>query len=563
MTLKDEEIKKILLREDYITENDLLEAEKYIESYKTSLTDYLLTKNILNKEILGQAMAEHYNVSYLNLSTEEVDGNILSLIPEIVARKKGIVAFNRKDGVIQIGMYNPLDIATKHLVEKRVGEEVQIFYITENDLNEALRFYRADIKEEFENIQKILKDASLAKEEYDENIVKMVDLILAYGEENKASDIHIEPYLKKVLVRFRIDGVLHDVLEVPKKFSDIILSRIKVMAKLRTDEHLKAQDGKLRFKLDGEDIDGRVSIVPVPEGENIVIRLLSSQGQSLTLADLGFSQGDLEKVNEAIKSPHGMILVTGPTGSGKTTTLYTVMKILNRREIHVSTIEDPIEYSIEGITQIQVNTKTGLTFAKGLRSIVRQDPDIIMVGEIRDEETADIAVNSALTGHLVLSTLHTNNAPDTLSRLLDMNIEAFLISSTVEIIIAQRLVRHICTNCRFSQTITEEDLSLIESDEGIKKTFQEKGGKNLKKLRFYKSKGCKICAHTGYSGRIGVFEVLEISEKIRRLILEKASSDKILEEAKKEGMSTMFEDGVDKVLNGITTLEEVIRVSKS
>ncbi|HMB65950.1 MAG TPA: ATPase, T2SS/T4P/T4SS family [Patescibacteria group bacterium] len=563
MTPKDEEIKNILIQESYVTEEDLAEAEEYIRSYNTSLTDYLLSEEILNKTMLGQAMAEHYNVPHLDLEKEEVDEEVFYLIPETVARDKQVIAFNRNDGVVQIGMHNPEDIATKYLVEKRIGEEVQIFYITENDLNEALRLYRTEIKEEFQEIQKKLQDKGVAKEEYDKNIVRMVDLILEYGQQNKASDIHIEPYFNKALIRLRIDGVLHDVLEIPKELFGFVLSRIKVMAKLRTDEHLKAQDGKLRFQVEGEKIDARVSIVPVPEGENIVIRLLSSRGRRLTLTDLGLADSDLDKVKKGIKSPHGMVLVTGPTGSGKTTTLYAVMKLLNRREVHISTIEDPIEYSIQGITQIQVNTKTGLTFAKGLRSIVRQDPDIIMVGEIRDEETADIAVNSALTGHLVLSTLHTNNAPDTLSRLLDMGIESFLISSTVNIVIAQRLVRKLCVNCRYSQKVKKEDLDLIKNDPKIKKIFQEKGNKDLEKLRFYKSKGCKVCSHTGYSGRVGVFEVLEMSEKVKKLILEGASSDQIAEAARKEGMKTMFQDGVDKVLNGVTTLEEVIRVSKS
>ncbi len=385
-------------------------------------------------------------------------------------------------------------------------------------------------------------------------------MLLQYGYENKASDIHIEPYEDKILVRFRVDGVLHDVLSIDKKMHDLILTRIKILSRMRTDEHRSAQDGKIRHRMGKEKVDIRVSIIPITEGEKVVMRLLSSKNRQFNLIDLGFSDSDFKKVKKAVKNPHGMILATGPTGSGKTTTLYAILKILNKRTVNIATIEDPVEYDMEGVNQIQVNEKTDLTFAKGLRSIVRQDPDIIMVGEIRDEETAGIAVNSALTGHLVLSTLHTNDAATTLPRLLDMDIEPFLVASTVNIIVAQRLVRKICQTCRGSYTLTLKELKLIEGIKEIKEAYKDKGYKNVKKLNFYKGAGCKVCGNTGYHGRIGIYEVLEMNEDIKDSILRRASSDEITKLAKKNGMKTMLEEGVEKILNGETTIEEVFRV---
>jgi type II secretory ATPase GspE/PulE/Tfp pilus assembly ATPase PilB-like protein len=331
---------------------------------------------------------------------------------------------------------------------------------------------------------------------------------------------------------------------------------------MRTDEHQKAQDGKFRFNVGSETIDIRVSIVPVTQGENVVMRLLSSSNRRFGLADLGLNDNNLEILRKAMKNPHGMILVTGPTGSGKTTTLYAIINILNKRNIHIATIEDPVEYDIESVTQIQVNSKTNLTFAKGLRALVRQDPDIIMVGEIRDEETADIAVNSAMTGHLVLSTLHTNDAATAIPRFLDMGVEPFLIASTVNIVIAQRLVREICPKCRISYQPTHEESLMVEGNPGAKAIFKAKAGKDFSKLRLYKGAGCKICGQTGYSGRIGIFEILEMTEDIKKLVVSRASSDDIMSVAiKKNKMTTMLEDGIEKVLAGETTMEEVLRVT--
>ncbi|MCX6796620.1 MAG: GspE/PulE family protein, partial [Candidatus Falkowbacteria bacterium] len=349
--------------------------------------------------------------------------------------------------------------------------------------------------------------------------------------------------------------------EIPQNLSEFIIARIKILAKMRTDEHRSAQDGKLSFKSGENKIDVRVSIVPVTQGENLVLRILSDKNKRFTLDDLGMRESDLQKVNKAIRNPHGMILVTGPTGSGKTTTLYAVLKILNKREVHISTIEDPVEYDIEGISQIQVDLKTNLTFAKGLRAIIRQDPDVIMIGEIRDEETAGIAVNSALTGHLVLSTLHTNDSATALPRLLDMSMEPFLIASTVNVVIGQRLVRKICEKCCSTRPITDEEKRIMKSDPKLLDFIQAQGHKDLDKITFFRGEGCKVCGNTGYHGRIGIFEVLELNDDISSLIIKRAASSEIMALARKNGMTTMLEDGFLKVFKGVTSFSEVFRVT--
>ena len=459
-------------------------------------------------------------------------------------------------------MLDPNDLKIKHSIEKRAGKPVQAFFTTNNDFINVLDKYKANIKVAFNKILKQIEDQELSQEERDEQIVRIVDMMLLYGYQNKASDIHIEPYANKVLARFRIDGVMHDVLDMPRDLSELILTRIKIMARMRTDQHRAAMDGKLKFESRGEKVDVRVSIVPVTGGENVVMRILSGKSRQFGLTELGMSDNDLKKVNRTIKNPHGMIVVTGPTGSGKTTTVYAVMKILNTRDVHISSIEDPVEYGIEGISQIQVNTKTDLTFAKGLKAIVRQDPDIIMIGEVRDEETADIAVNSAMTGHLVLTTLHANDAATTLPRFLDMSVEPYLLASTINVIIAQRLVRKICFKCRMSYEVTSDVKELIKNNPSVESFLKKIKGEKLDNIYLYKGAGCEICHKTGFLGRVGIFEVLEMDENIKDLVMDRANSDDITEIARKAGMLTLLEDGLEKVINGVTTLEEVIRVTK-
>jgi type IV pilus assembly protein PilB len=386
----------------------------------------------------------------------------------------------------------------------------------------------------------------------------MVDLILNYGYENRASDIHIEPYREKTLIRYRIDGVLHDFLTLPKIIHDFLISRIKILSKLRTDIHEAAQDGHFSFGAADEKIDVRVSVVPIEEGEKVVLRILSEKSRKFELKDLGLEVEEIDIIKENIQKSWGMILISGPTGCGKTTTLYALLKILNTREINICTIEDPIEYDIEGINQIQVNIKTGLNFSKGLRAIMRQDPNVIMVGEIRDEETAKLATNAAMTGHLVLSTFHATDISTTLPRLLEMGIDAFLVTTTLNLIIAQRLVRKICPKCIESYELPFSKVVNLLGEEAASKLPKTK----KEQVRLFQGRGCSLCQNTGYLGRTGIFEILEIKESIKELIMRKVNADQIKAEAKKLGIKTMIEDGLRKMEKGITTLEEVLRATK-
>lgn len=386
------------------------------------------------------------------------------------------------------------------------------------------------------------------------SIINLLDCLVEKAQISRASDIHIDPGTHNVRVRLRIDGVLHDTYQFPKSIHSEIISRIKILARLRTDEHQATQDGRFRYTISGTEdfIDIRVSIAPTYHGENAVLRLLSDKAEKFTLEDMGFSEGDKKKIEQAMKKSSGMILATGPTGSGKTTTLYTLIKMLNRPEVSIITIEDPIEYAMEGVEQIQVNPRTGLTFADGLRSILRQDPNIIMVGEIRDAETANIAVNTALTGHLLLSTLHTNDAATTLPRLLDMGIEEYLVASTVSIAIGQRLVRRICEHCK-------EELKLTDA---MKESLTNTAIGDLVKnnVALYKGAGCEKCGESGYSGRISINEIIVANEPLREAIIRKASASEIKKIAIENGMTTMLEDGLQKVKDGKTTIEEILRV---
>lgn len=404
------------------------------------------------------------------------------------------------------------------------------------------------------SLSKSAIEEELSRPTSEVSIIKLVDALITNAYEARASDIHLDPDEDKLNVRFRVDGVLHNVFTLPKEIQSEIITRIKVLSGLRTDEHQVAQDGRIKFSLVKEKInfDIRISLLPSYYEENAVLRLLAEQGQGFTLKTLGLSQRDLSLVKRAVSRPYGMILVTGPTGSGKTTTLYTMLKLLNKPEVSIITIEDPIEYSLKGVTQIQVNHQTGLDFSNGLRSILRQDPNMIMVGEIRDQETAGIAVNAALTGHLLLSTLHTNDASTTLPRLLDMKIESFLIASTVNIAIGQRLVRKICEKCKSKKILSGTELASLKESlpENIK--FAPK--------TVYEGKGCDVCNNSGYLGRIGIYEVLEVTSKIRGAITAHESASRIGEIAAEEGMTTMVQDGLKKVEEGTTTIEEVLRV---
>src|SRR3989344_4706728 len=514
-----------VIRKVGIAGDDLIaELQKIAAEEKRPIQDILIERNIIKPDQLGQLVAGLYKVKFVDLRKESPPAEILSIIPEVVATKKRAIIFKRDVEGLKIAMADPQDYSFLKLIEKKTGDKVIPYYSPEVFIRQALTLYRASIKQQFEEVIRInLLKAKGARAE-DVSIIKIVDTLIEYAYQNKASDIHIEPHKEEVLVRFRIDGILHDVLNLPISIHELIITRVKILSRLRTDEHRSAQDGKMTMEVEKQEIDIRVSILPTTQGEKVVMRLLTPDSRLTSLEELGFSEHDLQIVQQAIERPHGMILSTGPTGSGKTTTLYSLLRIVNSREVNISTVEDPVEYYLDGINQVQVNPKTNLTFAQGLRSLLRQDPDVIMVGEIRDEETASIAINAAMTGHLVLSTLHTNDAATTLPRLYDMHIEPFLIASTVDVIIAHRLVRKICTKCITSYSISEDELRTLFGAEVDVSKYVYEG-----QARVYKGKGDNSCQHTGYQGRIGIFEVLKMSDEIRRLVINKSDSDQIRE----------------------------------
>lgn len=556
--MDDQKLAEICKTSNLINSNDLAQAIALAAAKKISLYRTLLEKDLINDEALGRLMADYFNVPFIDLVKTNIDPKILNLIPEIVAKKQHIIAFAKDQSGLKLAMSNPANFEIREFVKKKSGEEIIVYFATELGIENAITLYQKDLKTSFDQIiAENLKEASQATNQVPP-IAKLVDTLINYAYKNRASDIHIEPTDTETQIRLRIDGVLHDVVTAPKNLHNQIIARIKVLANLRTDEHLSAQDGKVRFPTEEEELDLRVSIVPIVEGEKAVLRLLSERSRQFTLEALGMGVEDLAKLKAAMAKPYGVILATGPTGCGKTTTIYAIVKILNTREKNIATIEDPVEYDIEGVNQIQVNPKTNLTFAEGLRSILRQDPDIMFVGEIRDQETAKIAINSAMTGHLVLSTVHTNDAATTLPRLLDMDVEPFLVASTVNLICAQRLIRLICTNCVVSKELSVAELVKEIDHKLIAKHFQ-----NRKTIRVSAGQGCPVCHYSGFAGRIGIFELLIVTESIRKLITEKATSSEIAAKAVEEGMTLMIEDGLRKVERGLTTMEEVLRVTKS
>lgn len=552
-----QQIYKALSELAVIPQDKLDKAFLESKTRQIPIGEVLFEKELITDENLGKVIAGSLNLPFANLSKVHIPDDLLPVVPEVLARKFQLIAFERgKDG-IKLAMANPNDTELIKLISKKTGEKIIPCYATKNDIEGALNQYQKEMQKTFNQLLEEKVEEAQRSKEKEAPISKIVDLLIEYAYQNKASDIHIEPEETDSLIRYRVDGILHDVLHLPHELHNQIVARIKVLSRLRTDEHLSAQDGKMQAQVTSEKIDIRVSIVPIVEGEKVVLRLLSSHSRQFSLNNLGMENADIAKLQKAYAKPYGIILSTGPTGSGKTTTIYAILKIINTREKNIATIEDPVEYDIEGINQIQANPKTNLTFAKGLRSILRQDPDIIFVGEIRDSETAGISVNAAMTGHLVLSTLHTNNASTTLPRLIDMGIEPFLVASTINLLIGQRLIRKICSSCIYSKTQSIDELKKILTAELATKHF---GNKN--EVRLYEGKGCSVCHNTGYKERIGIFEVLEITPAIKKLIEDKATSYDIEKTAVKEGMTTMLEDGIAKVKNGITTIEEVLRATK-
>ena len=571
--LSNEQLEKILKQADIMPAEEFSKFLKEAGKSGRKIENYLIEKKIVTASALYESAAKYFKVPFIDLKNQVIRKDILMNIPEPIASAQQIVAFAVEGKKIKIACLDPENMEIFEFIKKKTELEPKIYLTTPESFDEVLKQYHKSLKAEFKELADENLDPSSANlKKLAENlpIVRIVDTLLEYAIFENASDIHIEPEEKDILARYRIDGILKTVMTLPKNVQPGIIARIKILANLKVDEHRLPQDG--RFKVNAKDykVSLRVSIIPTFDGEKIVMRLLNEKAQILTLEQLGFQPSALESIKRNISKPHGMILVTGPTGSGKTTTLYTVLNILNTPEVNIITIEDPIEYRMPHVNQSQVNPKIGYTFATGLRSFLRQDPNIIMVGEIRDQETAEIAIHAAMTGHLVLSSLHTNDAITTLPRLSDMGVPAFLVASTTNIIIAQRLVRKICPNCIQSYKLDKlmiKELTKQLNVENIMQTMQNKriiadAKRGLESLLFYRGAGCKQCSNSGYKGRIGIYEALEVTDEMSELILRKEPPAVLKKQAEKQGMLTIIEDGFIKAKNGITTIEEVMRVTK-
>jgi len=568
---------EILVANSLITAKQLEEALEYQKKTGLKLGQILLEKKYITERQLLEFLSKQFSIRFVEISKIEIDPEVIKIIPEATARRYTLIPISKDNNIVSVAMIDPLNIVVLDELKLMTGYNIEPVFALEDDIVAAIdKYYGSTSSQEELNeiIQKSTdtdSNISVVEKKEDDNgilsletqaesgpVIKMVNIIIASAIKSHASDIHIEPSYKDTKVRFRIDGVLHPQQTIPKKFHNAIVSRIKIMSNLDISERRIPQDGRIKIKISEKEIDLRVSILPCIHGEKIVMRVLDSSGLKLTLDELGFEPENLAIFSKCIKAPHGINLITGPTGSGKSTTLYSALSTLNSPDVNISTIEDPVEYNLEGINQVNVNPDVGLTFASGLRAFLRQDPDIIMVGEIRDFETMSIAINAAMTGHLVFSTLHTNDAPGAITRIGMMGIEPFLTSSTLLMVVAQRLVRTICKYCRQDY---EVDPNLIIKLGAMPQLIEPniRGGK----LILYKGKGCDKCVGTGYKGRIGIHEILEITDPIRELIIDKAPSTKIREVARKLGMITLRESALRKLINGITTVEEVIRVTGS
>jgi len=673
MRISPESLKLILTNSGKLSPEVLKQAETIAVQTGESLDSVLVQRHLIGERELVAQYAKSLNLPYVDLTNLKIPREMLAKIPERIAQRYQVVLFGQKDGKWQLAMTDPEDIQAIDVIDKQLGGNLQIYVATTGDILSLLDQYRTGLDNE---ISQAIKASSTGEKAVGETvsaedltndapIAKTVNIILEYALKARASDIHIEPRENIVQIRYRVDGVLKESMTLPKQIVPAVVSRIKIMANLKIDEHRLPQDGRFKATIGSKTIAVRVSTLPVMEGEKVVMRILDETTKASTLEELGFADQALNSIKNAMKQPHGMILVTGPTGAGKSTTLYSILTQMNTPGVNISTVEDPVEYRIQGVNQTQVNNQAGMTFANGLRSLLRQDPNIIMVGEIRDSETANLAIQAALTGHTVLSTLHTNNAATTLPRLLDMQIEPFLISTTVNTVIAQRLVRKLCAQCREAYTPSGELLQEVRASFSlhhvspapaapvvpsspmpastiapavppaeVAKTAHQRG--ELRKIipvpqdleltrasildkiasdpnlinrssdkpdtdampnnmqpaiphptpapiptpvstpsqaplpappphalpTLYRAKGCKTCDMTGYSGRLGIYEVLDISVEIANLITSKATSAEIQAQGVKQGMITMQEDGFAKAIQGMTTIEEVMRVTR-
>lgn len=565
LIVPSQKLKETLTKEGLITAQDfdnfLVEAKRMGQN----IADVLISQGIITSDYFYNLIAQYFRIEKADLASRSIEENILRLLSEELATQKRVIVFAKEpDATLDVAMEDPSDLETIEFLKKHLKAKIKPFLTTPKDLNRGFSLYGRHLTEDFkkiieENIRVTLrkKISNIEEAAKDVPIVAVIDNLLSYAISLRSSDIHIEILENAILIRYRIDGILHEVIRVPKEVYPAIVARIKLLGGLKIDEHLKPQDGRFRYKVGPDIIDVRVAIIPVFYGEKIEMRLLPSTQRPLSLEELGILEDNQKIVEDKIKKTYGMVLICGPTGSGKTTTLYAILNILNKPEVNIVTIEDPIEYDIKYINQTQINPLAGITFANGLRAILRQDPNIIMVGEIRDEETAEISIHSALTGHLLLSSLHTNDAATVVPRLIDMKIAPFLVAAVLNVCMAQRLVRKICSNCIESYPADQNLIQFLE-----KQLKEINPNSELKAPKFlYRGRGCPACNQTGYQGRIGIFEILNIDEEIRKLIISHDFSlDNLNNLAKKKGMLTMFEDGLRKVATGITTIEEVLRV---
>lgn len=539
---------EILVAQNYLEKEELERAEKEAFDRKVSIENILREEGLVTKEIIQNAIAEHYKMPFIDVSAEPPDTAVVEILPEELSMGLRATAIERKDdGTLIVATHNPErgeEIKAKIVEAVPEVTKVEMVYTSKDAIDSALSFYNKPLETRFQSI--IEERKKIAPE--------IIEEIFADAIQLGASDIHFEPQEKIVIVRFRVDGVMHEAGRLPKQYYEGVVNRIKIAGNMRIDEHFAAQDGAIRWKQGDRAMDVRVSIVPIVDGEKIVMRLLSEYVRTLTLRDLGFSSTHLENLVKSAHKPFGMILTTGPTGSGKSTTLYGLLKIRNSPDVNISTIEDPVEYKIPGINHIQVNVKANLTFERGLRALVRQDPDIILVGEIRDNITAQISVNAALTGHLLFSTLHANDAATAVPRLLEMGIEPYLLASTLELIIAQRLMRRTCKNCRYSYSLPRSEAKQLF-------THGEHYLPDEDEIMLYKGKGCDTCGGTGFKGRVGVYELMVVTPEVEDMITNRRTSGEINTVARNQGMLTLFEDGLQKVLSGLSTIDELLRVA--
>lgn len=575
MQVSESELKEFILDSGLVARKDVEAAAEVAKERKQSLGDILVSQGAINEDALRRIKAYVLGMPFVNLKDKKIDVAVLSLIPEPIARTHSIIAFRKEGKDLEVAMLDTGDLPAIDSVKKKTGLNILPRLTDDDSVKTALLQYQKSLKEEFGDListeagkLSLVKDdngqemtgADLKKMAEDLPIVRIVDTLLRHAIVQDASDIHIEQMELEVLVRYRIDGILHDAMTLPKQAGPGITARIKVLANLKLDEKRLPQDGRFKMETDTDKVSFRVSLLPTYFGEKVVMRLLRETGEGFTLEGLGFHGAPLERIHSAMKQTTGIILVSGPTGSGKTTTLYTILDILNTPDVNISTVEDPIEYQMKRVNQTQVNPAIGFSFANGLRALLRQDPNIIMVGEIRDSETASLAINAALTGHIVLSTIHTNSAAGAIPRLIEMGVEPFLLVSTLKVIVGQRLVRRL-TDSKEEYTLDAKERAKVAGDSHFDAAFKAlteekllKEGTKLDAVPFSRPKG-----DAGYKSRIGIHEVLSVSSATRELIMRGGTSEQIEEQARKEGMLTMLEDGIYKASRGITSLEEVLR----